>query len=370
MSGLSTPAPRLASNISHGVALTLLAASATMNTAYGWSKGDTFATQCVWAAIAAGSAIIFTLAFPALTKAFENRNWSAVLVALLGLVLFGAHNVTAALGSAAGGRTNAATAEADTADIRNKAHTAYNGAKAELDTLKASRPVAELEPLLEAVRPQCRVVVTSNSRETVCAKPPALVAELGRAKRRAELEAKMAKATEDLSANMRGQVANSDAKALAEYLNGLGFKVDQERVNKWLVLLAVLLVECGAGISMTIGLAFSAPTAAAPVSQHGQQAEPAQTAVAAPVSQLGTPAAILVSQSGSPPAAPTDRLGADIITALNQAGGRVESLRRLADQIGRPRAAITAECKAMATAGLVMLARGRHGTMVELRRSN
>lgn len=55
----STPAPRVASTISHAVALVLLAASATMNTAYGWSKGDTLPMQCVWAAIAAGSAIVF-----------------------------------------------------------------------------------------------------------------------------------------------------------------------------------------------------------------------------------------------------------------------------------------------------------------------
>jgi hypothetical protein len=110
-----------------------------------------------------------------------------------------------------------------------------------------------------------------------------LVAELGRAKRRAQLEATMRKATTDLSAN-KTKVANSDAKALASYLTGLEYEIDAERVNKWLVLLAALLVECGAGISMTIGLALSAPAVAA-VSQSGQQESAAQTIVAAPVSQ-------------------------------------------------------------------------------------
>ena len=174
MTGNTTPPAGWASKISHAVAFVLLAASATMNTAYGWSKGDTLPTQCVWAAIAAGSAIIFTLAWPALSKAVENRNWSAAAVAFVGLLLFGAYNVSAALGSAAGARTNAATAETDTTDTRQKAQASYNTAKAELDALKASRPVAELEPLVEAARPVCRIVVTTGSRETVCAKPAAL----------------------------------------------------------------------------------------------------------------------------------------------------------------------------------------------------
>lgn len=55
MSVNTTPPTGWASKISDAVALVLLAASAVMNTQHGWSKGDTLATQCVWAAIAAGS---------------------------------------------------------------------------------------------------------------------------------------------------------------------------------------------------------------------------------------------------------------------------------------------------------------------------
>ena len=136
----TTPTARLASHLCHACALVLLTASATMNTAYGWSKGDTLATQCVWAAIAAGSAILFTLAFPALTRAVENRNWSAAVVALAGLALFGAYNISAAIGSAAGARTNAAAAETDTSDARTKAQAAYNAAKGELDQADGRAP--------------------------------------------------------------------------------------------------------------------------------------------------------------------------------------------------------------------------------------
>jgi hypothetical protein len=343
-----------------------------MNTAYGWSKGDTLPTQCVWAAIAAGSAVIFALAWPALSKAFEQRNWSAVAVAFVGLLLFGAYNVSAALGSAAGARTNASTAETATTDARQKAQASYNAAKAELDTLKASRPVAELEPLVEAARPVCRVIAVSGKRETICAKPAALVAELGRAKRREQLEATKAKATADLAAN-KARATNSDARALATYLTGLGWEVSEDRVNKWLVLLAVLLVECGAGISATIGLALSAPAAA---SQSGRRHAAAETAVAAPVSQLNAAPATVASQIGPPPAKAAGAVtaashsGSAILAAVSHAGGRFESIRKLADQIGRPRSAITAEVQAMVAGGLVTMARGRHGFVVALARPN
>jgi len=44
-------------------------------------------------------------------------------------------------------------------------------------------------------------------------------------------------------------VANSDAVALAGYLSGLGVETTADRVNKLLVLLAVLVIECGGGLT-------------------------------------------------------------------------------------------------------------------------
>jgi hypothetical protein len=58
--------------LTEGFAVVHRKVTATMNTAYGWTKGDTLPMQCVWAAIAAGSAIIFTLAWPALSTAVKN----------------------------------------------------------------------------------------------------------------------------------------------------------------------------------------------------------------------------------------------------------------------------------------------------------
>jgi len=97
--------------------------------------------------VAGAVAVIFALSWPALIRSFEARRWSAAIMSLLALVLAGSYSVTAALGSAACGRTNAATQETAVTDIRAKAQAAYDAAKAELATLKPARLVAELEAM-------------------------------------------------------------------------------------------------------------------------------------------------------------------------------------------------------------------------------
>src|SRR5438046_1321858 len=92
------------------------AASGGTNILYGWAKGGDLASSLVWAAGAGAVAVAFALSWPALIRSLEARRWSAALMALVALVLAGSYSVTAALGSAAGGRANAATAEAATAD--------------------------------------------------------------------------------------------------------------------------------------------------------------------------------------------------------------------------------------------------------------
>ena len=51
--------------------------------------------------------------------------------------------------------------------------------------------------------------------------------------------------------------ANSDAAALAGYLTALGLNVQTDTVNRLLVLLAVLVVECGGGLALVVGMSPS-----------------------------------------------------------------------------------------------------------------
>src|SRR5690242_572269 len=110
-----------------------IAASGVTNITYGWSKGDSLANSVVWAGVAGGVAVVLALSVPALVRSIEARRWSAAVMAAMALLLSGTYSVTAALGSAAGGRQNAATAETAVAEARKRLQGAYDAAKAELD---------------------------------------------------------------------------------------------------------------------------------------------------------------------------------------------------------------------------------------------
>ena len=92
----------------------------------------------------------------------------------------------------------------------------------------------------------------------------ALTAELGRAREGEKLEAKMDAATAELRATGPAKVANSDARALQRYLAAVGVEIGADRLNDLLVLLAVLMMEAGGGLSLAIGMALSSPVAGPP----------------------------------------------------------------------------------------------------------
>src|SRR6202521_4610956 len=152
-------------------ALIFTAASGATNVVFGWQKGGDLAGSLVWAAVAGAVAAVFAISWPATIKSIEAKRWSAALICLVALALSGSYSVTAALGSAAGGRANAATTETATADTRKKAQDAYDAAKAELVALKPARPVAELEAVI-ARNPEAggRCGVQNGTGRLVC--PP------------------------------------------------------------------------------------------------------------------------------------------------------------------------------------------------------
>jgi hypothetical protein len=232
-------------------------ASGITNLNYGWSKGADFASSLVWAGVAGAVAVVFALSWPALIRSLEAKRWSAAVVALVALILSGSYSITAALGSAAGGRTNAATAETVTTDARKKAHAAYDRADADLGKLAPARPVAEVEALLLGAqwwRPPKGCTADKGAQRVTC---PALEAELARSRQRDKLKGEMDQAAGELKTIQPGKVANSDAKALARYLSAVGLEMTADRLNDLLVLLAVLTIEAGGGLSLALGMALS-----------------------------------------------------------------------------------------------------------------
>jgi hypothetical protein len=329
--------------------------------------------------VAGAVAIVFAISWPAMLKSLEARRWSAALVSFVALMLSGSYSVTAALGSATGGRINAATVEIAASDQRTKAQATYTTAKGELDALKPARSIGELEALLAVSKPPCRIVVQNGIRTTVCGPPAALVAELARAKRRQELAAKMDMASGELRQTQPAKVANSDAKALARYLTAVGLDIDADRLNDLLALLAVLMIEAGGGLSLAVGLALSgqvrSPRAAPATGLTGDAGQcrspgtatvrPDPDALAEPRSALPAPTPA-IWPIRSHPAGEVRPMEAEILTKLTMAGGASEGLRRLAASLGRPRSTVADECHRLAAAGRLVLGRGRRGMTIRL----
>ncbi|KAB2919960.1 MAG: winged helix-turn-helix domain-containing protein [Hyphomicrobiaceae bacterium] len=341
-------------------------ASGGTNFIYGWTKGTDTASSLVWASVSVGVSIIFALSWPAFIVSLDRRQWARALMVLVALVVTGIYSVSAALGSAMGGRANAAATETATTGARQKSQAAYDAAQAELGTLKPSRSVAELEALVEAAKPQCRILVLTGSRTTVCTKPAALTAELGRAKRRAELEARMATASAELAKTGPARIANSDAVALAAYLQGLGIDATADRINKLLVLLAVLVIECGGGLALAVGMALG----------QGQTGRREETQGTQQVTQgtMGVPSGVtLVQQLPLPQAFPgapqrfTETVEAALVRMLRERGGQiVAGQRTLGRTLGVSATHINRVLAKLSEAGVISLDATRRGSVVRL----
>jgi hypothetical protein len=104
--------------------------------------------------------------------------------------------------------------------------------------------VAEVEAMFAVAKPTCRVTVLNGKRDTFRTPNASLVAECARAQRRVELQAQMDRASAALS-EAPAHVANTDAKALQRYLGVLEIRIDADRLNDLLTLLAVLVTEWG-----------------------------------------------------------------------------------------------------------------------------
>jgi hypothetical protein len=55
------------------------------------------------------------------------------------------------------------------------------------------------------------------------------------------------------------RMANSDTKALTRYLGAVGLELGPDRLNDLLVLLAVIVVGVGGGLSLAVGMALQQP---------------------------------------------------------------------------------------------------------------
>lgn len=386
---ITTPGgSRWPSRLAYAAALIFTLASSGTNLLYGWSKGTDLGTSLVWAAVSFGVSIVFSLSWPAFINSLDQRQWSRAAMVFVALALTGTYSVTAALGSAMGGRQSASLEEQDVADARKKAQKAYTEAETELEGMKGPaerqkiRSVGELEALISGLPSKaCKQIVRVGNglRQTECPPDPrrtTLSAELGRAKRKVELEGKLENASQRLTVVKITKVANSDAVALTAYLNGLGVEVEVDRLNKLLVLLAVLCIECGGGLALAVGMSLQVSGAAVTggreasgevSSDEPQMSRKASGELSTSTSNLQPTQSVTLPALPLPASSNRDTAGLHLLALLQKRGGvLIGGQRRMAELLGWSKSWTHRVLHELAESGHVQLNTDSRGTVVRL----
>ena len=306
---------RWPSSIAYAASATFTLASAATNLTYGLAKGTDLPSSIIWGSVSVAASIVFALSWPALLSSLSRKQWAAAVCSAFALALCGTYSVVGALGSAAGTRMNAALVEADAADKRGLLQSQITAAQRELATIAIARPVTEIQAAIDGLAltlkgSDCSRWVRDTRARAACIKITELRGEHGRATRRAELQASIEQAAQKVQTFEPIRVANTDAAALAGYLKALGISTDTDTLNRLLVLLAVLTIECGGGLALAVGMALSEGASA-------RRTELSDTAV-----DCGQPE---VAATTIPVVNETAPLAAHVpVTLTNRAGGQPE----------------------------------------------
>jgi hypothetical protein len=166
--------------------------------------------------------------------------------------------------------------------------------------------------------------------------------------------------------------ANSDAAALVGYLAAFGVIVQPDAINRILVLLAVLVIECGGGLALAVGLSLS---------EHREQGVREQ--VFAEQSAVRSPAFRANTANTRKEAPPTrserspnavvfatvrncsrKAVGDRLVSALRERGGPFHtSIRRLARHLGTTPRTLHTVAGGLMAAGVVSVIAGRQGSV-------
>ena len=216
----------------------------------------------------------------------------------------------------------------------------YQRAQQELQSLKASRTVGELQAL--AAR---------------AGDPGPYAQELARAKRRVELEATMNQsATVVTQPGVSVAQADPGAASLTVYLSALGITADRETVATWLNLVPVLALELGSALAGVLVASFRGTPESFPVGNLRQQARVRFVELSNPV-----PAPVEVNPQ------PRDVAAQKLLAHLREQGGRTKgSHRALGKMIGMDRSTVGRALTSLAAAGLIILEASKSGSVLRL----
>jgi hypothetical protein len=378
---------------SSAAAIGLVTASAGFGAVYAWTTGSTHGY------ILGGLTVLFALALevakPLAVQGFFSaaRTWAfgqALCLAVLA-VLAVAYSLTAELSLMASVRSDTvATRQAQTraAAEHDKETAAREREQArveqELRLLGSARPVAELEGLAANLPKRCKIEVTLGTRRTVCTRNASLDAEIGRAKRREQLEQALerltpgrtgvrdSRATSSREASAPVPVPVKDdpaAEALATYLALIGLHVRPATITEWLILVPVLALEVGSALAAVLARMSpvdeapgrrAAGTGFAKTSAKGASGATATQLMESPAVQ-GEPAA--ERSSPKPRRTARDRL----LEMLSGAKGPLRvGQEGLAEALGVTSARVRQLLKELAAAGAIRVRTSPAGTTISL----
>lgn len=388
--GLSHGGSNLTTTIASIAAGGLILSSAGFGAVFAWTSGAEHGP--LLASLMVVMAVALELAKPlAVSSAFSAfRSWAifrGVALALLALVAI-VYSLSAELSLVAGSRGDLVAKREAAIESHDDKRESVRAARAELVALAPSRTVAEVQAditsLLAAYRKAdgCRNEIMANATQRlVCPKVAALNGEIARAERRAELEAKISKATDRPTAAPIVKNSDPGSTALATYLATLGVTVAAGKLADWMVLVPVMALELGAALSVLLVQSVPSPAAGSVQAGHVTASQTQQTADvtrhqpatqprAAPVNDLDSKKAVTKPRTVSKPSvqkrASKRRLGqasgvrkADAQTAildtLKGRGGKLDdaSVRGIAQLIGGRKSTVHSALAGLVAAGVV-----------------
>jgi hypothetical protein len=270
--GLATVASHPARAIAAVCTASLVLSSAGFGAIYAWTTASQHGLMLGACAVLMAVALegAKPLAVSATLAAF--RAWAFLrgfMLALLAIAAI-AFSLTSELALIGGTRGDVAAKRASVVEQNEARHARLQDARTELSSLALSRPAGEIEAdvaKLLADNPKagdCHVVDGPVSR-TVCPQVAMLNGEIARTRRRAELQAAIAKLTDAIPATTSVGAADPASSALGFYLGLIGVTIAPAALSQWLILVPVLALELGAALAAVLVQAVAAEAKASVV---------------------------------------------------------------------------------------------------------
>jgi DNA invertase Pin-like site-specific DNA recombinase len=317
-------------------ACALIISAGAQNVAHGYALGlaSSEFRAIVLALASAGSSLLGPFCWLAVFRGRGFGTRCAALVLALGCLAYAA---ACSLGFVAGSRDTAIAGQQAAVDAYQDRRAIAAAARAELGSLKGQTRAA-----IERRRELAKILATSGAAPSAPAAKP-----------------------------------DSQAAAVAFYLNAAGWSVTTAAVGTWLNLGTVLFLELAAALGLTVASGLYPSTR-----QNAPGAPPAPEILGHPIvpARPARPASDAPARrddddKADPPPPPRPRgkpgrpasvLAADAIERLRKAGGRANGVRGVAKVLGTSKSTAHRILHQLAAAGQITMSSGRHGVSVAL----